>query len=132
MTAPCWSSPSCCSTCTSLFYDYLVSEGNWLRSGRVFLDVAVTARAASPPPSDHAWWAVARRTFQEYKIPPPDRSPGTSGKLMGDLQRLEELLPDDFPALARSADFVALLRSIGDKDTRLALRAQLLKAPARQ
>jgi hypothetical protein len=112
------------------FYDYLVSEGTGDDPVGTFLDyVSVTARAASPPPSDHAWWALARRTFQEYKMPPPDRSLGTSGKLMEDLQRLEEMLPADFPALARSADFVALLRSIGDEDTRLPLRAQLLSRP---
>jgi hypothetical protein len=38
---------------------------------------------------------------------------------MEDIKRLEELLPEDFPVLARSSDFVALLRSIGGKDTHL-------------
>ena len=114
----------------SSFYDYLVSGDAGDDPIGTFLDYAsVRARASNPPPSDHAWWAVVRRTLQEHGIPPPDRSSGTSEKLMEDIGQLENLLPEVFPALARSADFVALLRSIGDKETRQALRAQLISRP---
>jgi hypothetical protein len=112
------------------FYDYLVSDQAGDDPIGTFLDYAsVRARASSPPPADHAWWAVVRRTFQEHGQHPPYRSPDTGEKLLEDIRRLEDLLPQDFPILARSSDFVALLRSIGDKDTRQALRAQLISRP---
>jgi hypothetical protein len=112
------------------FYDYLLSEDAGDDPIGVFRDYAsVRARASSPPPPDHPWWAVVRRAFQEQSMTPPDRSPGTGEQLLEDIKRLEGLLPEDFPLLARSTEFVALLRSIGDKDTREALRAQLISRP---
>ncbi len=112
------------------FYDFLVSDESGHDPIGVVLDYAVVrAKASTPPPSDHPWWAVARRTFQEHGMPPPDRSPGTGPKVMEDVERLERLLPEGFSTLARSTEFVALLRSIGDKETRQALRAQLISRP---
>jgi Cdc6-like AAA superfamily ATPase len=112
------------------FYEFLVSDESGDDPIGVFLDyAAVRAKASTPPPSDHPWWAIVRRTFQEYRMPPPDRYPGSGEKLMEEVMRLEGVLPEDFPVLARNGGFVALLRSIGDKETRQALRAQLISSP---
>jgi hypothetical protein len=112
------------------FYDFLVSDESGYDPIGVFLDYAtVHAKASTPPSPDSAWWAVVRRTFQEHGMPPPDRFLGTSEKLMEEIKILENVLPDDFPALARNNAFVALLRTIGDKETRQALRAELMRRP---
>jgi hypothetical protein len=112
------------------FYDYLVDDGSADDPIGEFLDyVTVRSKGSTPPPADNAYWAVARRTFQEHGISAPDRSSGTSENLMQGIERLEHALPDGFPALARNNAFVALLRTIGDRETRQALRAQLINSP---
>jgi KAP family P-loop domain/AAA lid domain/Clp amino terminal domain, pathogenicity island component len=112
------------------FYDRLVSEEAGDDPIGEFLDYAkVRAKAPNPPGSDNAWWSVVRRTFQEHDMPVPDRSPSAGEKLISDIERLERGLPEDFPALARSNAFIALLSGIGDKNTRMALRSQLVSRP---
>ena len=101
------------------FYEFLINEQSGDDPIGIFLDyAAVRAKASAPPPSDHPWWTVVRRTFHEYGIPAPDRSLSTGAKLIQEIERLETVLPDGFPALARNSVFVALLRSIGDRETR--------------
>jgi len=112
------------------FYDFLVSDESSDDPIEEFLDyVKVRNMASTPPPSHHPWWTVARRAFQAHGIPAPDRSPEAGEKLIRDIERLEATFPEEFPALARNNAFVALLRSIGDKETHRALRAQLISRP---
>ena len=109
------------------FYDFLVSDDSSDDPIGDFLDyVNIRRLAPTPPPSHHPWWAVVHRAFWEHGITPPDRSPGTGDKLMRDVERLEAAFPKEFPALARNNAFVTLMRSIGNKETRCALRAQLI------
>ncbi|WTB19993.1 KAP family NTPase (plasmid) [Streptomyces sp. NBC_00829] len=111
------------------FYDFLVADESSDDPIGDFLDYAtVRARASTPPPSNHAWWTVVRRTFQKHGIPAPDRS-ATGEELMREVERLESALPEDFPMLARTNAFIRLLRSIGDKETRQALCAELVSRP---
>ena len=111
------------------FYEYLISGDVGDDPIGMFLDyVSVRTRASNPPAPDNAWWAVVQRVFREHEISPPDRSLEIT-KLADYLTQLEKLFPESFPKLARSEDFSALLRSIGDKDSRRALRAQLISRP---
>ena len=112
------------------FYDYLVDDNSPDDPIAEFLDyVIVRSKAADPPSLNNGWWAIVRRVFQEHGMPTPDRFSATSEKLMQEVERLENVLPDTFPAFARNDAFVALLRSIGDKETHQALRAQLISRP---
>ncbi|MFJ8711939.1 P-loop NTPase fold protein [Streptomyces violaceus] len=108
------------------FYDFMVTDESSDDPIGDFLDYAtVRAKASTPPSSSHTWWTVARRTFQKHGLPAPDRS-ATGEELMREVERLEVALPEDFPALARNSAFISLLRSIGDKETRQALGAELV------
>jgi hypothetical protein len=49
--------------------------------------------------------------------------------LSAELDALKRRLPRWFPDLGRNAPFVALLRGIGPRSTRQALRAQLMTRP---
>jgi hypothetical protein len=111
------------------FYDLLVADKSGEDPIGDFLDYAdVCARAADPPAAGHAWWAIASRTFQRRGIPAPER-PSTSEKLMADLKQLETGITRELQALARDASFITLLRGMGSKSTRQALRAQLITRP---
>ncbi|WSY16513.1 KAP family NTPase [Embleya sp. NBC_00896] len=111
------------------FYDFLVADESSDDPIGDFLEYAtVRARVSAPPPPNNAWWTVARRTFQKHGTPAPDRS-ATGEELMREVERLEAALPEDFPMLARNNAFIALLRSIGDKETRQALCAELVSRP---
>ncbi len=50
-------------------------------------------------------------------------------ELRDGIEHIERLLPAWFPELAFNAPFVAMLREIGDPETRLALRDQLVSRP---
>jgi DNA replication protein DnaC len=110
------------------FYDHLVSEGSNDDPIKEFLEYSeVRARASNPPPANDAWWSIVSRTFTTHGMPAPDRSAGHEDELRSELDRLErDSLPDDFPALARNAAFVALLSGVGNAQTRRALRSQLI------
>jgi len=112
------------------FYDFLVSDTSSDDPIGDFLDYVTIRRLAStPPPSHHPWWAVTHRAFREHGIPLPDWSPGIGERMIRDVEELESVFPKDFPVLARNNAFVTLLRSIGNKETRRALRAQLINRP---
>jgi len=112
------------------FYDYLTDEESSDDPIGDFLDYAkMRARMSNPPGPNDAWWSVVRRTFQKQGMSAPDRSASNSDKLIADVERLERDLPGDFPVLARSGAFVALLTGVGDKGARQALRAQLVSRP---
>ncbi len=112
------------------FYDMLVAEESGEDPIADFLDYAdVCAKAGDPPPAGHPWWSIASRTFQKHGIPAPKRSPGTGQTLLGELERLEAKIPEELQAFARDTSFVALLRGMGGKEIRHALRAQLITRP---
>jgi hypothetical protein len=112
------------------FYDLLVANGSGEDPIGDFLDYAdVCARAADPPAAGHAWWSIASKIFQKRGMPAPERSPGTGEKLTADLKRLEAGISEELQALARDTSFIALLRGVGDKDTRRALHSQLITRP---
>lgn len=67
--------------------------------------------------------------FRRYGLPAPDRSTSTGAEVVVQVERLERWLPDDFPTLARNEAFTALLRGIGARRTRHALRSQLISTP---
>jgi len=109
------------------FYDLLVANGSGEDPIGDFLDYAdVCTRAADPPAAGHAWWSIASRTFQKRGMRAPERSPGTGEKLTADLMQLEVGISRELQALARDTSFIALLRGVGGKGARQALRAQLI------
>jgi hypothetical protein len=111
------------------FYDLLVADKSGEDPIGDFLDYAdVCARAADPPAGGHAWWSIASRTFQRRGMPAPER-PSTSDKLMADLKQLEGGITWELQVLARDASFITLLRGMGSKESRQALRAQLITRP---
>ncbi len=112
------------------FYDILVAEDSGEDPIADFLDYAyVCARAGDPPPAGHPWWSIASRTFQKHGIPAPKRSPGTGQTLRRELERIEAKIPEELQIFARDNSFVALLRGVGGKESRQALRAQLITRP---
>jgi hypothetical protein len=112
------------------FYDRLVGEESGKDLIGELLDYAdVQAKASDPPPSGDAWWAIVSRTFRAHGMAPPDRSASERSRLISELERLERWLPDGFPMLARNDALIALLRGVGDAQTRLAIRSQLMSRP---
>jgi CheY-like chemotaxis protein len=90
-----------------------------------FLDY-VEVRAKAFNPADEEWWNNVRQTFQSHGLPAPSSD---SELWNSQLEQLDGQLPEDFPKLARDDTFVALLRGVGDVNTRIALRAQLIRRP---
>jgi hypothetical protein len=112
------------------FYDLLVANGSGEDPIGDFLDYAdVCARAADPPAAGHPWWSIASRAFQKRGMPEPERSPDAGEKLTADLKQLEAGISEELQALARDTSFIALLRGMGDRQTRHALHAQLVTRP---
>jgi hypothetical protein len=112
------------------FYEYLADEESGEDPIGDFLDYAkVRARISSPPGPNDAWWSLIRRTFQKQGIPAPDRMVSTFDTLNVDIERLERRFPAEFPMLAESDAFLALLAGVGGKDARKVLRAQLVSRP---
>jgi hypothetical protein len=62
-------------------------------------------------------------------MPEPKRSPSIGEKLTADLKQLEAGISEELQALARDTSFIALLRGVGDRQTRQALHGQLLTRP---
>ena len=111
------------------FYAVLVDENSGEDPIGDFLDyTAVRAKAWNPHSGDDAWWSVVRRTFEKHGLPAPTAVSLPFGESLR-IADLEELLPVDYPALARNEAFVALLLRIGGRRTRQALRAHLLSSP---
>jgi hypothetical protein len=112
------------------FYELLAANGSGEDPIGDFLDYAdVCARAADPPAPGHPWWSIASRTFQKHGMPEPKRSPSIGEKLTADLKQLEAGISEELQALARDTSFIALLRGVGDRQTRQALHGQLLTRP---
>jgi AAA lid domain-containing protein/KAP-like P-loop domain-containing protein/ClpA/ClpB-like protein/ATPase family protein associated with various cellular activities (AAA) len=112
------------------FYDRLVSEESGNDPIGELLDYAdVQAKASDPPPSGDAWWAIVSRTFRAHGMAPPERSSSERSRLVSELERLERWLPEGFPTLARNDALIALLRGVGDTQTRLTIRSQLMSRP---
>ncbi|MEV8376999.1 P-loop NTPase fold protein [Kribbella sp. NPDC056861] len=110
------------------FYEWLAAEDSGADPIGEFLDYAdVRTRASDPPPSNDAWWSIVGRTFRAHGMPAPERIGGD--QLLAELAELEKRLPSDFPGFAASRAFVALLKGVGDRSTRLALRDQLVSKP---
>lgn len=111
------------------FYSVVLDQSSGDDPVGDFLDyAAVRERAWNPPPADDAWWAAVRRTFQRRGLPAPKPLSVGSGEGLR-VSDLEQSLPVDYPALARDAAFVALLKSVGRPNARKALRAHLLSSP---
>jgi CheY-like chemotaxis protein len=111
------------------FYDFLVSEESGEDPIEEFLQyVKVRERSSNPPASDQAWWSLINELFQKNGLPQPERTSKTRD-LTTELEKLERNLPEEFPVLARKDSFVALLRDVGDAETRRALRTQLIRRP---
>jgi hypothetical protein len=109
------------------FYDWLVREPGSIDPIEEFLDYAdVRVRATDPPPRNDGWWSTVSVTFRRNEMAPPVRSPVETGPLLSALEQLEVRLPNEFPRLAFDQAFVGLLKGVGDRSTRRALRAQLV------
>jgi hypothetical protein len=114
----------------SEFYDWLVSEEAGEDPLGDFLDYAyVRARGSNPPAPGDPWWSVATRVFRRYGLPAPDRSPDERQALPTELQHLDQLVPHAFPPLSRNEAFIAMLRGVGNRTTRRAVRSQLVSRP---
>ncbi len=114
------------------FFDWLVEPGSGDDPIGEFLEYAdVKARAGEPPGVNDAWWSIAMSLFRRFGVAPPKRSVAGSTQLHDALAALEAALPSTFPALARNQRFLALLREVGNFETRRALRSQLVSRPLR-
>ena len=113
------------------FYDRVVDESGSADPIGDFLDYAdVRAMASAPPDRRNAWWSTVNRVFRNWGLPVPDRSAGRRGGILHELEQLEERwLPPDYPLLARNDAFLALLRGIGDRPTRITFRSTLMGRP---
>ncbi len=112
------------------FYEFILRDESAKDAIGDFLDYAdVRGTAANPPPPGDAWWSTAGRVFRKYSLSQPKRRGDDRGAMLQELGRLEQLLPDDLPALTRDEMFLSLLREIGDAETRRAVHAQLVSRP---
>ena len=111
-------------------YDALVSPQTGTDPIGEFLDyAAVRARVTDPPGASDTWWSTASRVFRRHGMMLPGRTPALRDELVADLDRLERVLPGHFAALATNEALLTLLRELGDVQTRLAVRAQLISRP---
>ncbi|MGD8149362.1 P-loop NTPase fold protein [Ornithinimicrobium sp. Y1694] len=93
-----------------------------------FLDYAdVKARAQQPPPTNSAWWSIVERISRRRGLATPSRDETTAADLQSHLEALERILPPEFPELASDSSFIALLSSLGTTESRVAVRAELLR-----
>jgi len=77
----------------------------------------------TPASSDSPIWASIDAVFDSYKLVRPDR--GRADSFPAALQRLEEQLPESFPALVKDEHFVSLLRSLSSETDREQIRSKL-------
>nr|WP_308202779.1 P-loop NTPase fold protein [Crossiella sp. SN42] len=111
-------------------YDSLVSAQTGADPIGEFLDYAeIRARVTDPPGGSDTWWSTASRVFRRHGMMLPGRAPGLRGELITKLERLERGLPAHFVEFAANEALTTLLRELGDLETRLAVRAQLISRP---
>ncbi len=111
-------------------YDSLVSTQTGTDPIGEFLDyAAVRARVTDPPGASDTWWSTASRLFRRHGMMLPGRAPERRDELIDTLDRLERVLPAHFVELATNEALITLLRELGDRQTRLAVRAQLISRP---
>lgn len=109
------------------FFDLLVAKSEGSDVVGYFLDyVAVIDRAGSPPSSSDAWWAILGRVLRRYQVAIPRRQGGVP--LTAELAALDDAIPAAFLPLARDNEFISLMRSIGNPETRQRFISQLGRA----
>nr|WP_272918104.1 P-loop NTPase fold protein [Actinomadura rayongensis] len=112
------------------FYDLLVSEASGDDPIGEFLDyINIRDHVFNPPGDpDDEWWRMARQVFLDHRVPLP-QPPSDTSALREAVHSLEAELPEFFPGLAANANFLALLRSVGDAEERRSLRTHLFRRP---
>nr|WP_081911287.1 P-loop NTPase fold protein [Amycolatopsis vancoresmycina] len=111
-------------------YESLVSTQTGADPIGEFLDyAAVRGRVTDPPGASDMWWSTAGRVFRRHGMMLPGRAPEARTELITNLERLERELPAHFVELATNEALTTLLRELGDLETRLAVRAQLVSRP---
>ncbi|MEV6832881.1 P-loop NTPase fold protein [Amycolatopsis sp. NPDC051102] len=111
-------------------YESLVSTHSGADPIGEFLEyAAVRARVTDPPGASDMWWSTAGRVFRRHGMMLPGRTPELRDELVTNLERLERELPAHFVELAGNEALTTLLRELGDLETRLAVRAQLVSRP---
>jgi hypothetical protein len=110
-----------------LYYDWLVREGNHLDPTGAFLEYArVRRRMSDPPPPDDRWWSTTAGVFRANGLVVPSRRRATAEAMSVAAVDLDRSYPEGFLSLSSDDTFIALLEGIGNKETRIAFREQLM------
>jgi CheY-like chemotaxis protein len=115
----------------STFYDMLVREDSSGDLISELLDYSEVRAGLPTPPAadDDPWWVTVRRSFDAHRIQVPQAPAELRGMLETGFERLEKEVPEEFSDWVRNGTFIALLRGLGNTNTRRALRAKLISSP---
>ncbi|GAA5098293.1 hypothetical protein GCM10025760_33320 [Microbacterium yannicii] len=109
-------------------YDFIVSPDAGNDPIGAFLDFATLKRRATEiPRADDPWWGTATRVFRRAGLPVPRHEAGAD--ITNEVLLVERTLPQGFPEYARNEELIRLLRGVGNVNTRIAMRSQLISSP---